>query len=57
MTWTRDDEMGGMQLAEDGWDSEMQCYPHLFRLDTQLYLLYNGNQFGKNGFGLAKLCS
>lgn len=57
ITWTRDDEMGGMQLAEDGWDSEMQCYPHLFRLDTQLYLLYNGNQFGKNGFGLAKLCS
>ena len=38
----------------DDWDSEMQCYPHLFRCDEKVYLLYNGNAFGKAGFGLAE---
>lgn len=40
----------------DNWDSDMQCYPNLFELDGQIYLLYNGNEFGKYGFGLARLC-
>ena len=53
--WTRDDDSGGITVSEDGWDSEMQCYPHLFRCDGQVYLLYNGNQFGRFGFGLAVL--
>jgi hypothetical protein len=33
----------------------MMCYPHLFRLDGRIALLYNGNNFGKEGFGLAML--
>jgi hypothetical protein len=33
----------------------MQCYPHLFPCKDRIYLLYNGNQFGKHGFGLAVL--
>jgi hypothetical protein len=55
MHWKRADEQKGIDVSSDGWDSEMICYPHIFRVDNQVYLLYNGNQFGKYGFGLAKL--
>jgi hypothetical protein len=37
------------------WDADMQCYPHAFECDGSVYLLYNGNEFGRYGFGLAKL--
>ena len=33
----------------------MQCYPHVFECDGKVYLLYNGNEFGRHGFGLARL--
>ncbi len=55
MNWTRDDQVLGLELTGVGWDGEMMCYPHLFRLDGQIALLYNGNNFGKEGFGLAIL--
>lgn len=54
-TWTRDDALGGLTPGPEGWDSSMMCYPHLFELDGQVHLLYNGNEFGRNGFGLATL--
>ena len=53
--WIRDDSIAGIDIAETGWDSEMQCYPHLFNCDGNIYLLYNGNNFGRNGFGIAIL--
>ena len=53
--WTRDDEAGGMPLQGDGWDSRMMCYPHAFECDGRVHLLYNGNEFGRHGFGLAIL--
>lgn len=55
INWKRADELKGIDVSSDGWDSEMMCYPHIFQVDNQVYLLYNGNQFGKYGFGLAKL--
>jgi sucrose-6-phosphate hydrolase SacC (GH32 family) len=55
LEWTRDDSQSGIDVAESGWDSEMICYPNVFECDGQIYLLYNGNEFGKFGFGLAKL--
>ena len=33
----------------------MLCYPHAFELRGKVYLLYNGNEFGRYGFGLAVL--
>ena len=54
-TWTRDDNNAGIRLSEDGWDSDMMCYPNLFQCDGKVYLLYNGNEFGRFGFGLARL--
>ena len=53
--WTRDDALGGLFLSSSGFDSEMMCYPNIFRVDKHIYLLYNGNDFGKLGFGLAIL--
>jgi hypothetical protein len=55
INWTRDDE----NLVLDGsiaeWDGEMQCYPHVFESDNKIFMLYNGNEFGRYGFGLAEL--
>lgn len=53
--WVRDDDNGGIEISEDGWDSGMMCYPHVFHCEGQVYMLYNGNDFGRFGFGLAVL--
>lgn len=53
--WTRDDSQVGIGLSDEGWDSQMHHYPHVFELDGKYYMLYNGNDFGKYGFGLAML--
>lgn len=53
--WTRDDAGAGIDVSAEGWDSSMLCYPHLFDCDGQTYLLYNGNEFGRHGFGIAVL--
>lgn len=54
-TWTRDDSRAGIGLSETGWDSEMISYPNIFCLDDEVFMLYQGNSFGRYGFGLAKL--
>jgi hypothetical protein len=51
--WTRDDESGGLDVSPSGWDADMLCYPHVFWCDQQAYMLYNGNAFGRQGFGVA----
>ncbi len=53
--WVRDDSLAGIDVSADGWDAQMQCYPHIFECDGRVYLLYNGNEFGRLGFGLAVL--
>jgi hypothetical protein len=53
--WTRDDDNAGISISRDGWDSDMMCYPHVFHCGDKIYMLYNGNQFGRFGFGLAVL--
>ena len=55
LNWVRDDDQAGIDVSSDGWDSEMQCYPHTFTLDGKVYMLYNGNEFGRAGFGLCVL--
>ena len=55
VNWTRDDDNVGIDVSEDGWDSQMICYPHVFHYDGKVYMLYNGNEFGRFGFGLAVL--
>lgn len=53
--WTRLDENSGISISQTGWDSEMICYPSVFKLSSKTYMLYNGNGYGKSGFGIAIL--
>ena len=55
MNWTRDDQNPHLGITLGSWDSDMLCYPNVFSCDDQVYLLYNGNEFGRYGFGLARL--
>ncbi len=57
VTWRRSDEDLNFARPDTGWDSEMMCYPNLFSTGGDVYLLYNGNEFGRHGFGLAKAVS
>lgn len=43
----------GIDVSQSGWDSEMIEYPFIFKHKEDLYMLYNGNGFGRSGFGLA----
>jgi hypothetical protein len=53
--WKRLDSHVGIDVSTTGWDSEMIEYPFVFDHKGQRYMLYNGNGFGKTGFGLAVL--
>ncbi|AKC79637.1 hypothetical protein XB05_13400 [Xanthomonas arboricola] len=53
--WQRLDARAGISPSEAGWDSEMIEYPFVFDHDGQRYMLYNGNDYGRSGFGLAML--
>ncbi|MCD6017963.1 MAG: hypothetical protein K0S53_1084 [Bacteroidetes bacterium] len=53
--WKRFDENAGITVSASGWDSEMICYPSVFKLNNKQYMLYNGNGYGKTGFGVATL--
>lgn len=52
-TWLRNDAISGIDVSPEGWDSEMICYPYIFEHQSLMYMLYNGNGYGKTGFGLA----
>jgi hypothetical protein len=41
--------------SDHGWDSEMVCYPSVFVHKGKLFMLYNGQGYGRSGFGLAVL--
>jgi hypothetical protein len=55
INWVRDDAKAGIDVSEEGWDSETISYPHVFELDESIYMLYQGNEIGRFGFGLARL--
>lgn len=55
INWKRMDESVGIDVSESGWDSEQIEYPFVFDHKGERYMLYNGNGYGKTGFGLAKL--
>jgi hypothetical protein len=54
-SWERFETPVSLYKSKSGWDSQMMCYPHVFKRNGVHYLLYNGNSFGKYGFGIAKL--
>lgn len=54
LSWTRDPKPL-IDTAPSGWDSEMVCYGSLLETSEATFLLYNGNGYGRDGFGLALL--
>jgi hypothetical protein len=55
--WNRKDNLMTMDISENSedFDSLMLAYPHVLPINNQLHLFYNGNGFGKTGFGYAVL--
>ena len=53
-TWVRKDDLAGIGL-DDTHAREMICYPSLFTLGSEHYMLYNGDGNGRAGFGVARL--
>ena len=54
-SWQRQDQCFSLKNCLSDWDDSMQCYPHVFECDGRTYLLYNGNEFGRFGFGAVEL--
>ena len=54
ISWHRTAEPD-MEVSDSGWDSEMVEYPFVFDHEGHRYMLYAGNDFGKTGFGIARL--
>jgi hypothetical protein len=52
--WTRRDQDAGLEVSPEGWDSEAIAYPFVFEHRGRRWMLYNGNGFGRDGFGLAE---
>jgi hypothetical protein len=53
--WTRKDDEAGILLSDVGWDSTMMAYPYIVAAKDRILMFYNGNGFGKSGFGYAQL--
>jgi predicted GH43/DUF377 family glycosyl hydrolase len=55
IAWARKDNEIGIDVSASGWDSEMQAYPSVVMFRDKVYLFYNGNNYGEDGFGYAEL--
>ncbi len=55
INWVRKDEDVGIDVSENGWDSEMICFSSIYKINGEIYMFYNGNNFGETGIGYAKL--
>lgn len=53
INWIRKDNLAGIDISEGGWDSEMISYPNIIKNENAFLMFYNGNGFGKSGFGYA----
>ena len=53
LTWQRKDDEVGIDVSPSGWDSHMIEYPFVFTHKSTHYMLYNGNDYGRTGIGLA----
>lgn len=53
LNWILDLANAGIDVSSGGWDSEMIEYPFVFDHAGQRFMLYNGNGYGRSGFGLA----
>lgn len=55
LEWQRRDASLGLDVSPSGWDSQAIMYAAVIAVGPRTYALYNGNDFGKDGFGIAVL--
>jgi hypothetical protein len=55
LDWVRDDTRVGIDVSDNGWDSEMIAYGIMTSVSDRTFLFYNGNDLGATGFGWAEL--
>jgi len=53
LAWRRTGH-SGLGASGYGWDAGMACYPHVVDHDGRQLLFYNGDGYGRTGFGLAE---
>jgi hypothetical protein len=53
VNFARRDDLANFDVSPEGWDSEMVCYGFVFFYQGRRYMVYNGNNYGHGGFGLA----
>ncbi len=44
-----------LMYGKDDFDSNMSAYPCIIELQNKSYMIYNGNEYGKFGFGYAEI--
>lgn len=54
LNWNREHD-APFDVSNDGWDSEMICYPSIIQNNGKTFMFYNGNNNGETGFGFAEL--
>ena len=53
LSWRREDGLTALEPSPGAWDSAMLCYPCVFLHRGLRVMLYNGNDYGRTGIGLA----
>ncbi len=55
INYSRKDEQVGIDVTPGDWDGNMIEYSYVFDYKGNRYMIYNGNDFGKTGLGIAIL--
>jgi predicted GH43/DUF377 family glycosyl hydrolase len=53
LQWERRDQEAGITVSPSGWDSEMVGMTAVFENEHGMFMFYNGNDYGRTGFGVA----
>jgi hypothetical protein len=53
LEWRRRDAEMGLDVSPSGWDSEIVCYAAVCDVANATLMFYNGNDYGRTGFGVA----
>tara|TARA_B100000959_G_C14917425_1_gene597976 strand:+ start:180 stop:1085 length:906 start_codon:yes stop_codon:yes gene_type:complete len=54
INWKRLDKKIGIFKSKKGWDSKMLAYPNVILHKKKYYMFFNGNDYGRVGFGIAE---
>lgn len=53
VSWVRRDDIAGIDVSDNGFDSEMIEYAAVVEHNGRRYMFYNGNNYGYDGIGVA----